>query len=121
MGCLEHDGPLELLRRANAHFGRFFERFADAPVMGTDEEVEALLQVERTLHSIGVLLDGRLQTSADQQVREELSRYRENLVHLRSELSGMQQSAAGCKARLYSRQKHLHAAQAWCAASRATR
>ena len=106
MGRVENDGPLELLRRANAHFGGFFERFAAAPVMGSYEEVEALLQVECTLHAVGGWLDGRLQKSADHEVRQELA--------------NMQESAVGCRARLYSRQKHLHAAQAWCAASRET-
>jgi hypothetical protein len=120
MGRLEISEGLALLRRANAHFSRFFERFGAAQVMGTDEEVEAMLQVERTLQSVGVWLDGRLQKSEDLQVREELAHYRENLVHLRGLLASMQESAAGCQARLYSRQKHLHAAQAWCAASRDT-
>jgi hypothetical protein len=67
------------------------------------------------------LLDGRLQKSEDHEVRAELARYRENLVRLRRELATMEESAMGSRARLYSRQKHLHAAQAWCAASRATR
>ena len=120
MGRVENDGPLELLRRANAHFGGFFERFAAAPVMGSYEEVEALLQVECTLHAVGGWLDGRLQKSADHEVRQELARYRENLLRLRRELANMQESAVGCRSRLYSRQKHLHAAQAWCAASRET-
>lgn len=120
MGRVETDDALELLRRANAQFGRFFESFSGAPVMGTEEEVAALLQVGRTLQSVDALLDGRLQTSEDHEVCEELVRYRKNLVRLRNELASMQESAAGCRARLYSRQKHLHAAQAWCAASRAT-
>jgi hypothetical protein len=120
MGRLDANESLELLRRANGHLGRFFERFSSAPVMGTDEEVAALLQLARALQSIGALLDGRLQASADQQIRQELAHYRENLVHLRNELARMQESAASCRARLDSRQKHLHAAQAWCAASRAS-
>ena len=119
MGRLDTSERLELLRRANARLRQFFERFSGAPVLGTDEEVEALLQVERSLQSIGALLgEGRLQKSDDSETREEVFRYRANLVRLRDELATMQQSAAGCRARLDSRQKHLHAAQAWCAASR---
>jgi len=66
---------------------------------------------ECTLHAVGGWLDGRLQKSADHEVRQELARYRENLLRLRRELANMQESAVGCRARLYSRQKHLHAAQ----------
>ena len=36
---------LETLQRANSCFARFFERFCGAPVLGSEEEVEALLQV----------------------------------------------------------------------------
>ena len=53
-------------------------------------------------------------------VRDELARYRANLVRLHHELAVMQNAAMGCRARLSERHKHLHAAQAWCAASRAT-
>jgi hypothetical protein len=120
MGRIDTNESLELLRRANGHLGRFFERFSGAPVMGADEEVAALFQLERALQLVGGLLDGRLRISGDQQVHQELAHYQENLVHLRNELARMQESAAGCRARLDSRQKHLHAAQAWCAASRAT-
>jgi hypothetical protein len=120
MGRLDNNDGLELLRRANVQLERFFGRFAGAVVMGTDEEVDSLLQVERTLRSGGALLNEGLQESQDHEVRQELIRYRDNLVHLRNELARMQESAVGCRARLYTRQKHLHAAQAWCAASRAT-
>ena len=62
MGRLDTNERLELLRRANAQLRQFFERFSGAPVLGTDEEVEALLQVERSLQSVGALLgDGGLQ------------------------------------------------------------
>jgi hypothetical protein len=111
---------MELLRRANERFGRFFARFSGAPVLGTDEEVKALLQIEDTLHSVGVFLDGRLQRSQSPPVRDELARYRANLVRLRHELASMQSAALSCRERLASRQKNLQAAKAWCAASRAT-
>jgi hypothetical protein len=115
----EYDS-LQLLRRANDRFGRFFARFSGAPVLGTDEEVEALLQVENTLQSVRAYLDGRLQCSQAAAIRDELARYRANLIRLRHELAVMQNAAMGCRARLSERNKHLQAAQAWCAASRAT-
>jgi len=120
MERVDDQAGLEALRRANERFGRFFARFSGAPVLGTDEEVEALLQVEATLQSVGAFLDGRLQRSQAAAVRDELARYRANLVRLRHELASMQSAANSCRARLIARQKHLHAAQAWCAASRAT-
>jgi len=111
---------LDLLRRANAHLENFFARFSGAPVLGTDQEIEALLRVERALHSVRALLDGSPQEGTDRETLDELARYRTNLHRLRGELAIMQESAAGCRARLFVRQKHLHAAQAWCAASQAT-
>jgi len=111
---------LQLLRRANERLGRFFARFSGAPVLGTQEEVEALLLVQGTLQSVGALLDGRLQSSRTVEVRDELALYRANLVRLRNELGVMQNAANSCRARLLARNKHLQAAQAWCAASRAT-
>ncbi|MGB8885621.1 MAG: hypothetical protein WCC87_02810 [Candidatus Korobacteraceae bacterium] len=120
MGCVDTNASLELVQRANAHLERFLARFADAAILGTDEEVEATLQLERALQSVAVLLDQGLQKCQDHEVRQELARYRQNLLQLRRELARMQESAMGSRARLYSRQKHLHAAQAWCAASRVT-
>ena len=120
MERIDQYDSLQLLRRANERFGRFFTRFSGAPVLGTDEEVEALLQVENTLQSIRGYLDGRLQGNQTVAVRDELARYRANLVRLRHELAVMQNAAMGCRARLSERNKHLHAAQAWCAASRST-
>lgn len=111
---------LDLLRRANARLENFFARFSGAPVLGTDEEVEALLQVERAMRSIGTLLGKGLEESKDAETQQELARYRAHLLRLRRELAIMQDSAAGSRARLSARQKHLHAAQAWCAASCAT-
>ncbi|MFZ0311877.1 MAG: hypothetical protein WAL85_04135 [Candidatus Korobacteraceae bacterium] len=120
MERIDEPASLELLRRANERFSRFFVRFAGAPVLGTDEEVQALLQIERSLQSVGVLLDGRLQRCQNGAVRDELARYRANLVRLRHELAIMQSAALSCRERLALRQKHLQAAKAWCTASRAT-
>lgn len=111
---------LELLRRANSSFARFFARFSGAPVLGTGEELQAMLQVEGTLKSVSRLLDGRLQKTSEPKVREELARYRVNLLRLREELAEMERSAAGCRDHLRDRRQHLHAAQAWCTAARAT-
>jgi hypothetical protein len=121
MERMNQNAHLDLLRQANASLIRFLDRSFGAPALGTDEELEALLGVEETLRSVGVLLGGGLQSTRDLAIREELARYRENLVWLRSELSVMQDCAIACRARLYSRQDHLHAVRAWCIASRETR
>jgi len=102
MGRVENDGPLELLRRANAHFGGFFERFAAAPVMGSYEEVEALLQVECTLHAGRRL--ARWAATEERRPRGPpgtgpLSREPSPPA---PRLANMQESAVGCRARLYS-------------------
>jgi hypothetical protein len=121
MERMNSENELELLRRANLQLDRFLVRFARAVVLGTDEEVEAILQVQRTLESVGGLLKQDIQRSKDEDVQSELAIYRANLIKLHRELAQLQDSAAGCQARLFARQKHLHAAQAWCTASRATR
>lgn len=113
-------GRLDLVARANARLENFFARFSGAPVLGTNEEVEALLRIERALQSVRAVLDEGLKESSDHETQEALARYRANLLRLRLELAMMQESAAGCRTRLFVRQKHLHAAQAWCAASRET-
>jgi hypothetical protein len=112
---------LELLRSANESFRRFFGHFAGMPVRGTEDEVEAMLQVEHTLRSVGRFLKGDLNATRDDEMGEEIARYRENLLRLRRELSAMQSSAHRSRARLFTREEHLHAAQAWCEANRSTR
>jgi len=71
------------------------------------------------LQTVGQLLQACLQDSEELEVRQELDRYRENLIRLRGELGRMQDSATACRVRLFTRQKHLQAAKSWCAASRA--
>jgi hypothetical protein len=112
---------LDHLRRANESFRRFFAYFAGVPVRGTIEEVESMLQVERTLQSVSRFLHGDLKGMWSQDVRDEIACYRENLLRLRHELSSMQQSASNSRARLFTRDEHLRAASAWCAATRSTR
>jgi hypothetical protein len=119
MECINDSANLELLRRANACFSRFFERFSNAPVLGSDEELRALQQVGEILRSVSVLLDGRLQNTINRDVRRALDCYRQNLIHVRSELAIMEAAAIVCRVRLDSRRRHLYAAKAWCAASRA--
>jgi hypothetical protein len=99
----------------------FFQHFAGLPVRGTEEEVEAMLQVEHTLRTVGRFLNGDLKASQDEEMCEEIARYRENLLRLRRELSAMQTSAHHSRARLFTREEHLQAAQAWCEANRFTR
>lgn len=119
MGCLTGENEIHLLRRANMDLDRFLARFSRAAVLGTEEEVTALLHLQRTL-AIGGLLKQDIQHSSDDNVQSELAIYRANLIKLRRELAELQNSAEECKVRLFARQKQLHAAQAWCAASRDT-
>src|SRR5271169_2400606 len=103
MECV-NDGPsLELLRRANSCFERFFERFAGATALGSDQELHALLQVQQMLESVGALLDGRLQSASNPDVRRALGCYRENLIRLRRELAILQQTTIAHRALLDSR------------------
>jgi hypothetical protein len=120
MERMNPDTRLISLRRANEQLASFFARYANAPVVGTSEEVEALVQVERTLKSVRALLKTGFQHTTDDEARKELAVYRGNLIRLRHELAILQDSAIGCRARLFARHEHLHAAQAWCAASRDT-
>jgi|SRR5271166_3176265 len=120
MECVTTDLCLKVLRQANTRFANFLARFAGVPVLGSEEEVGALLLLETTLHSVRTLLQSGVQGSNDVDVREELDRYTTHLLRLRGELAIMQDSAADCRERLLARQKHLNTAQAWCAASRAT-
>jgi hypothetical protein len=119
MECLTDSAPLELLWRANACFRLFFDQFSDPRQSGTDEELRALRQLHEVMESVRSLLDGRLQSSTDREVREALGCYRENLVRLRRELASRQEAAMARRASLDSRREHLHATRAWCAASRA--
>ena len=115
MECMiTNEAKLDLLRRANSCFNKFFARFSGAPIFGTDEEVEALLRVEATLQSVRALLDGRVQNSQDAAVREELAEYRHNLLRLRTQLGTMQHAALECQTLLHARREHLHAAKSWC-------
>jgi hypothetical protein len=120
MERIDDQATFDLLRRANERFGSFFTRFSGAPVEGSDEEVEALLQVEQAMRSVGLFLDGSLQKNEAPAVREELARYRANLVRLQQELAGMQESAFACRARVANQRNHLRAAKEWCEASRTT-
>lgn len=120
MEGIEGSAGLEVLLQTNERIGAFFARFSGAPVQGTQEEVEALLQLAAALRSVGALLDGQLQNSRASGVREELARYRANLLRLQAELGSMQSAAMLSRDRLLMRQKHLNAAKAWCMASRAT-
>ena len=119
MECMNDRAGLELLRRANACFRLFFDRFAGAREPGGEEELRALLQLHEVLESVGALLDGRLQAATSREAREALGCYRENLIRLRRELAYLQGSAMARRASLDLQREHLYGAKAWCAASRA--
>lgn len=118
MECITDSASLELLRRANTCFTGFFEHFSGSRAVGSDEELCALLRLHEMVESVGALLDGRLQSLTNRDVREALGCYRENLIRLRSELALMQKSAIARRASLDSRREQLHGAKAWCAVSR---
>jgi hypothetical protein len=113
------DRDLQMLQGANLLFSQFFQRFSGSPVLGTDEEVQAMRQIEHSLQSVALALDSGLPNSVRPEVREELVRYRTNLLHMRQELIRMEISANEGRACLQARQKQMRAARAWCAASRA--
>lgn len=120
MDGIGDQAALEKLRHANEYIGEFFASFSSAPVVGTEKEVEAMLRLANTLRSVGALLDECSQSRQAQDVRDELARYRANLLRLQAELGAMQGAATLSRDRLLMRQKHLNAAKAWCVASRAT-
>jgi hypothetical protein len=119
MECVEN-GQLQLLRRANHELEHFFEHSSPA-VAGTQEELEALLQVERVLCAVGATLEDVAQNISDGEMREELAAYQRSLLRLQQELGAMQTSATSCRARLFMRQQNLHAARAWCEVASAVR
>ena len=121
MERLNTNDDLETLQGANVSLVRFLDRFAAAPETGADYEAEALLALEETLQSVGVLLSSGLQNSNEPAIREEFRHYRDNLVALHRELSGMQNRALASRARLYFHQNHLQTVKAWCDTSRETR
>ena len=112
--------PLELLRRANARLGLFFARVSASDALGTQEELNMLLQLEEAVRSVEVLLQQGVQAIADREVRAELAVYRANLERLLRQLGAMQDSAVAQRDRLVARQSHLRGAQAWFAASQST-
>ncbi len=91
------------------------------PVEGNEEELKAMLQIERTLRSVGALFQSGLPSVRNGELRRELAEYRDNLLHLQQELRRMEESATSCRGRLFNREQHLRATQAWCATARSTR
>lgn len=122
MERIEKMPSLDLLRNANDRFRNFFARFGGLPVEGNQEELEAMLQIERTLRSVGALLETGIpaSTSKNGELNRELAEHRENLLRLREELRRMESSATASRARLFTRERHLQATRAWCAAARST-
>ncbi len=112
---------LDLLRDANEGFRNFFARFGGLPVEGNEEEVQAMFQIERTLRSVGTLLESGIQLAKNSELHRQLAEYRENLLRFREELRRMEGSANACRSRLASREQHLQATRAWCATARSIR
>lgn len=117
MERIEKISSLDLLRDANERFRNFFARFGGLPVEGNEEELKAMLQIERTLRSVGVWLEGGIPAAKNGELHRELAEYRENLLRFREELRRMEGSANACRSRLFSRERHLRATRAWCAAA----
>jgi hypothetical protein len=118
MERLEKPAEIDVLRDANQGLRAFLARSA-GDVQGSEDDVGAMLEVERILRAVGRELD-RLRCCDRDDVRVELELYRDNLVRLRQQLGFLQKSATECQARLFIREKHLRAAQQWCAASHST-
>ena len=118
MERLTDSARFHVLRQANQSLREFLARDGEQ-VLGCDEDLGAMLEIERTLRAVGRELE-LLQRSERPDVRLELELYRDNLIRLRRQLGVMQNSAAECQARLFLREKHLRAAQAWRAATRTT-
>lgn len=114
------EDPILVLRRANEALAEFFGRYCGQQVVGTEEEIEALQHIEQTLSAVAPLLERPFRRAQDQEIRQELARYRENLLRLHRELGSLQQSAMHARASVFVRQKHLNAAKAWCDAARSS-
>jgi hypothetical protein len=121
MERLEEISSLDHLHDANERFRNFFARFGGLPVEGNEEELKAMLQIERTLRSVGALLQIGLPAVKNSELQRELAEYRKNLLRLREELRRMEGSANACRGRLFTREQYLRATQAWCATARSTR
>ncbi len=121
MERIAETSSLDLIRAANERFRNFFARFAGLPVEGSEEELRAMLQIERSLKSVGALLTRGIQASPAGDLQRELGEYRQNLLRLREELKRMESSATASRGRLFTREQHLQATRAWCDAARSTR
>jgi len=121
MERLDECNRVELLKDTNARLGQFFTRFEGRAVSGSDQEVEALRQLERLLQRAGALLHTDLKRAAGADLLSEVDHYRQNLLRLRAQLDAMQSSTLEARERLISRDKHLQSLRDWCAATRSTR
>jgi hypothetical protein len=121
MERLEEISGLGLIHDSNERLRNFFARFGGLPVEGKEEELKAMLQIERILRSVGALLESGIQAAKNSELHRELAEYRENLLRLREELRRMEGSATATRTRLFTREQHLQATRAWCATTRSTR
>jgi hypothetical protein len=121
MERIEDISSLDHLRDANEGFRNFFARFGGLPVEGNEEELKAMLEIERTLRSVGRLLESGIAALKNSELHRELAEYRENLLRFREELHRMEGSATASRARLFTREQHHRATRAWCAATHSVR
>lgn len=86
MKCVT-DSCLDLLRWANSDLEAFFAQPQGAGDIGAEEELASLLQLERRLRCIGVLLSEMLSEKSDIGMQYELLAYQSKLLRLERELA----------------------------------
>jgi hypothetical protein len=109
----------EPLRAANRKIDAYLARFSAAPVCGSDQERDALVELHAALESAGSVV--RTARSPETQAGgDELVRYRNNLVRLHAVLRRMHGDALILKAAVLQRQRHLDLAKRWYCTSLAS-
>ncbi len=114
MDCMNRNSATPLLRQASAEIDDFLERFGKAPVLGRQEEVDALYRIKSAVTAVGDVLPAIVRSQDDPEVSSEITGYRGCLVRLREELARMQAAALLRREHLLTGKSHLSAAQAWC-------
>jgi hypothetical protein len=108
MGRAKRNRCLKLLRHANARLERFFARVSQQITLHPQEELDILLQVERTVRAVGALLSAGVAQNDELVLRKQLARYRANMVRLRHTLASMQAGNCECQGRLFIGSKRVN-------------